>query len=503
MLAVQSLYVSYATLTIVPVTGMVVPLLSRGGSALLGAWITLGLVVGIGSNVVTSHADVKGSGLTTRMQIASKLTALAWVGVIAVAVAVTTIQPVPASAAPPTSPKGGLVTRDGHPLVVTETDGTRTAQADVSTIAFDPNLVSYVDNATGQRSCTKSWYQSIVAGQCEPRTVVTTLHSSVQQAAAASLSVPGDVVVLDVQTGHVVALYEHPRVGHDAGDATVLSPVTEQTAPGSTFKIITAAAALSQGVNVTTPLRESYTPPGGVGTITNAGMVEGGGELTKSLAESSNTAFAEIATRTGKQALSEMTETLSAWNYWGTSERGVGINVGSNLDVLDTLARTGFGQQDVRATPLALAVVAGKIATNGELPNPTLEAGTCSTADTFDISDLDQIDGTTLNASVTEPIRKGMAQSVSDGRAGALGNLPFLVEAKTGTAEDASGLYDGWVVATAPVGDPKFTVAVRVWADNMNSISRSGAADASPVAAAVLDAAMHIQTTDTGPCTYK
>lgn len=95
-----------------------------------------------------------------------------------------------------------------------------------------------------------------------------------------------------------------------------------------------------------------------------------------------------------------------------------------------------------------------------------------------------------LSDAVTEPIRDGMELAVSEGHAGVLDSLPFPVAAKTGTAEDQTGLYDGWVVAYAPAADPKYAVAVRMWADPAANVSRSGAADAAPVAAAILSAAM-------------
>ncbi len=488
MLTIQALYVALATLTVVPVTGMVVPFLSHGGSALTGMWISLGLITGVGSHHVLRHDDkTSGFRLARRMKMASTLTATAWVGVVVAAVLATYTQPAGASPATP-SWKGALITGDGTSLI-TATEGRQPARTPAPTPPYTLNTVTYLDDATAQHSCVKSLYQSLVGGQCVPRTVVASLRDMVQRSAEAAMTGPGDVVALDLRTGHVVALYERPRpnLGDDARRS---SPADYQSAPGSTFKAITAAAALSQGADVSTPLRETYTPPGGFSAIRNAGGAEGGGTLTKALAESSNTAFAEIAIRTGGAAITEAADLLSTWTQWGTDDRRTAIDTGPDLDDPDALARTGFGQQGVRATPLAMAVVAGRIATNGQSPDPTLEAGTCSASAEFAEAERPQ-SGLELSDEITGPIREGMEHAVSEAHSGTLDSLPFPVAAKTGTAEDQNGLYDGWVMAYAPADNPRFSVAVRIWSDPIEQLSRSGAADAAPVAAAVLAAAMN------------
>lgn len=491
MLTVQALYVAFATLTVFPITGMVVPFLSHGGSALLGMWASLGLIVGVGSHHVLRRDDkTYGANLTQRMELASTLTATAWVGVVIATALVITTQP---AGSAPDAPlwKGALVTGDATPLI-TATSGRQPNRTVTPTSPYDAHTVTYLDNETGQRSCARSLSQKLIGGQCIPRTVVTSLRDSVQQSAEAAMINPGDAVALDLTTGHVIALYERPRTDIEGDDAPPSSsPIEIQSAPGSTFKTVTAAAALTQGVDVSTPVHDTYTPPGGFGVIRNAGGVEGGGPLTQAISESSNTAFAEIALRTGGDAITTAAASLSAWHQWGTDHFGTAIDTGPNLDDPDALARTGFGQQGVRATPMAMAIVAGRIATNGLSLDPVLEAGTCSSSGDFVTSEQSpSVAPDELSNTIAEPIRDGMELAVSEGHAGVLDSLPFSVGAKTGTAEDETGSYDGWVMAYAPAEDPKYSVAVRIWADPVNNISRSGAADAAPVAASLLTAAM-------------
>ncbi|QXU56634.1 FtsW/RodA/SpoVE family cell cycle protein [Rhodococcus sp. LW-XY12] len=499
MLTVQALYVASATLTVVPVTGMVVPFLSHGGSALVGMWISIGLVLGIGSHpVVPPTGGTSGAKLAHRMTSASRISAAAWAVVAVIATVVVTTQPVAASSTSQTRWKSALVTRDGTTLI-SATNERQPDRSPVAQTAFAPDLVNFVDNATGQQSCTKSWLQSFVAGQCIPQPVVTSLRDSVQGAVEASMTVPGDAVGLDLHSGEVIALYERPRPNTSGGIAT-LSPVERPSAPGSTFKTVTAAAALSHGIDGSTPQREIYTPPGGVGDVVNAWRGPGGGSLPTALAESSNTAFAEIAIRAGGPVLTETAEMLSSWYRWGTDDHGLGIDVGPNLDDPDVLARSGFGQEGVRATPLAMAVVAGKIASGGTSPNPTLEAGTCSRSGQFVAKTPLADDSWTIGDHVTDPIREGMTRAVTEGHSGVLDAMSFSVAAKTGTAEDPEGFYDGWVIAYAPVETPRFSVAVRIWADHESLTSRTGAMDAAPVAAALLNAAMNTAETS-NPCT--
>lgn len=237
--------------------------------------------------------------------------------------------------------------------------------------------------------------------------------------------------------------------------------------------------------------------PAAGGGVHNAGKVDGGGDLVTSLAESSNTAFAEIATRTGLANITETAQLLSG--QAAEFPTYPGIVVGGDGDDPDSIARTGFGQQDVRATPFEMAVVAGRIATNGALPPAHFQAGVCSPDGVLhrDISETTP-PNIELDGAVTRPVIAGMTAAVEDGHAGALGDLAFPVAAKTGTADNGHGQYDGWVVALAPADDPKVVVATRVYGSD--GTSRSGAGDAAPIAAAVTVAALDAMREDIDPC---
>lgn len=509
MVSVQAIYVTLATINKAPVTGMVVPFLSNGGSSLTCMWITVGLIVGIGAHRWRPVPSATDLNIVARVDRTKWATLGLWLTVIAV-VAWQTVEPeVPArSEAQEAASRvpGPVVFRDGTPFLSASTVSDPTTGSDVHTRTLDssmPQLNGDIDAAyfvnmnTGVGTCSRPWLEHLVVKkECESPTMVTSLDSAVQTAARDSLDsrgYTGDVVALDLDDGSVLGLYSQRSNQHsyDAGYPAVYS----QSAPGSTFKTVVAASALSAGLNTTTPVRDEYTPPGGVGIVHNAGNFEGGGDLTRALAESSNTAFAEIATRTGLQSITQMAATLSADSADFSTRPG--IAVGGTEGDPDALARTGFGQQDVRASPYEMAVAVGRIATNGALPRARVELGQCI-SDELDINPSTPPPHTALDDFVTGPVLDGMRAVVQEGRAGELGDLDIAVAAKTGTADDDHGSYDGWIVALAPAESPEVVVAVRIFGGDQSP--RSGAADAAPVAAEVTIAAIEAVRKDTDPC---
>lgn len=500
MLTVQSVYVVCAALNIAPVTGMVVPFLSRGGSSLMGVWGLLGVAVGLGAHRERKVYSRAEHTLGDRVDLAGHITVAAWMTLCALLLVLPTLRPIaPNDVTTATAPgKGPMVLRDGTPAILVSIDGDDDRLSpDVA--PENRAAFNFADSVTGLGACSYEWSDEIVMRKpC--RTVVSSIAPAVQDAARTAFldaGVEGDAVAIDTASGEILALYSTPQSRQPAGieDGEVASPaVYTASAPGSTFKVVVAAAATNAGINTTTPVLDSYVPPGGTSAIHNAGLVDGGGRLETALAESSNTAFADIATRTGGDDISAMAETLSSWPYQpGTFANISRITVGVDLDDPDALARTGIGQQDVRATPLAMAVVAGNLTTNGAMPSPRLQAGLCD-GTTFARAD-GHLNAETLSPTVTTPVLDGMRQAVTTGHAGALADLDIPIAAKTGTADDGQDVYDGWIIATST----QIAVAVRIWASEAG-VSRSGAADASPIASNVLQTAQRGIGEDVNPC---
>ena len=115
-----------------------------------------------------------------------------------------------------------------------------------------------------------------------------------------------------------------------------------------------------------TPRRTGYTPEGGVGTVPNFDDTVCGGSLDQSIATSCNTAFAEVAGRVGADRLAATARAFGFGSEGLTEDVPlVASSVGDGLEDPDALARTGIGQQDVRATTMQMAVVAATIAAGG------------------------------------------------------------------------------------------------------------------------------------------
>lgn len=505
MLTVQAVYVVCAAMNIAPVTGMVVPFLSRGGSSLTGAWMVLGILVGLGAHRRQHLHGIAMNQLADRITLARRSTTAVWILMTALLLVLPAVRPSGAALAAADDGPGGvageLVFRDGTRVVLQASgDDIRRPAEDVP--GDDRPAIMYVDSVTGFGTCDASWYDDLVLrGPC--RTVVGSVVPNVQNAARAGFTdggVEGDAVAIDLSTGEVLALYSSPGSIDSTempGDQRGLPAVHTNSAPGSTFKVVVATAALAAGSDTVTPIRDSYTPPGGAVEVHNAGLVAGGGTLEQALAESSNTAFAEIATRTGAEPIEAMTHQLSSWPNDPGSVTGLPeITVGSELGDPDALARTGFGQQDVRATPFTMAVATGMIATDGRMPSPRLQSGLCDGPEF--LQDVITRREPTLNQAISEPVLRGMRDAVEDGHAGAFDGQD-AVGAKTGTADNGSGVYDGWVVAVSPVDDPRVVVAVRVWASAAGE-SRTGAVDATPIASNVRLAAERWLEDDVNPC---
>ena len=518
LISIQAVYTTAGVLGIVPLTGMTVPFMSLGGSALVGLWATLAVGVGlsaaradtgepatVGRPGRPSHAAVVGRRCSTVALLAT--------AVVAASVVVNPPVPVGSTTAKDWAlGRGQIVAADGTPLAVTVGSDGQWARgypagaryADVVGFTL-PDAGAGLELAERDRlSCDPTLWQQLLGRSCAPPTVVSTLVPAVQTAAADGLAgtgVTGDAVAVEVRSGAVLAAYStgapDPTEATGPGSAAYLAAraadrrtadgpafATYQTSPGSVFKLIVGAAALDAGVPTATPQRTSYLAPNGTRPVHNAGGAAGGGSLEDALVSSSNTAFAEIATRVGERRIAAEVDKLTAVPGGSTV---VPATIGAGPLAPDALARTGFGQQGVRTTPLTLAMLGAEIASGGLRRDPRYVAGVCDGSYRADV--LPQ-PVPVLPAVVADRLGDAMRRVVTENHAPALRTVPGGAAAKTGTAERSDGLFDGVIVTYAPVDQPRVAVAVRVEADPTTEVSRGGGVDAGPVAAGVLRAAL-------------
>jgi penicillin-binding protein A len=355
-------------------------------------------------------------------------------------------------------------------------------------------------------------------------TIVTTLVPAVQQAAAAALAGrKGAAVALDPRTGEILAMVTNP--GYDpnplashnqttalnaykalaaSGDEPLLNRATQETyPPGSTFKLVTAAAALAQGVkpedSIDAPRQLQL--PQSTAVLKNFDNEQcGDGQhdtFIDALTISCNTAFAELGMKVGAGALQKQAEAFgfnSTFPDFGLAQAKSVFP--TSLSAAQT-AQSAIGQFEVRVTPLQMAQVAAAIGNNGhemapyvvkELLGPDLKA--ISRTSPHEL-------GTPVTSDVAANLTTMMTSVVQHGT-GTSAQIPGVVVAgKTGTAQhgatDANGNFidppHAWFVGFAPAVNP--TVAVAVVIENGGGeLSATGGALAAPVAKAMMQAAL-------------
>jgi penicillin-binding protein A len=329
----------------------------------------------------------------------------------------------------------------------------------------------------------------------------------------------GSVVAIDPRTGAVLALWSWPSfdpnnlASHDfalvrTARALYLadtrnplraSSYRDRFFPGSTFKVVTAAAGLESGT--VTPLQPEYpveqqwVPPQTTRPVSNFGGSTCGGNLLEIMRVSCNTAFAHMGVDLGAE---RMVATAQAFGFDQDVPFDLPRAVQSTYpsleeftDDIPKLAQTAFGQNDVQATPLQMAMVAGAVANGGVIMEPhTVQMVRDSTGEV-----LEQASPapwrTAMSPASAAALRDAMVGVVANG-SGTLAQIPGVtVAGKTGTAQlgtDPPSSH-AWFIAFAPAEAPR--VAVAVIAEAQPGVSEvTGGRVAAPVAKAVIEAVL-------------
>ncbi len=365
--------------------------------------------------------------------------------------------------------------------------------------------------------------EQLIAGR-QPKGggVTTTLDYRTQRAAWQGIrGVIGAVVALEPGTGRILALVQSPSFdpnrlsSHDTVDMRAYydalladptqpmlnRPLVMTQPPGSTFKVVTAAAALTSGrFNPTSvlPGPAEYDLPLSTKTLRNWTGAECGpnGQVTLSeaLAQSCNTAFAWLGNELGAEALRAQARAFGFDTAFDIPLRAAESVFPADPDAPET-AMSAIGQFDVRATALQMAMVAAAVGGNGVVMRPYL---------------VQEVRGPDLSIlRTTEPQEFGRALSPEN--AGALSDMmvgvvergtasvlrgitdrngvSITVGAKTGTAQTSEDRPPvAWMIAMAPAVNPQVAVAVMVEGGGDDEVS--GNAIAGPVARAVIEAAL-------------
>lgn len=345
-----------------------------------------------------------------------------------------------------------------------------------------------------------------------------TVRADLQRIAAQQLGdKEGSVVALDPRTGAILAMVSYPTydpntlANHDtraAAEAAALldaSPEKPRLSrayqdrffPGSTFKVVTATAALTSGAitadDPSYPATGAYTPPGTTRPLQNFGGSTCGGALFEVLRVSCNTAFAQMGVDTGPEA---MVDTAERFGFNKDVPIDLTRPARSNFPTdfernLPALAQSAIGQNDVAATPLQMALVAAAVANDGVVMVPhvlrDVRDADGNIVDTYD----DEVWSTAMDRGTAALMREAMVGVVEQGTAGRLKVPGFVVGGKTGTAQLGTDppRSHAWIIGFAGPPNELPTIAVAVIVEGQEGASeQTGGRVAAPIAQAVLQA---------------
>lgn len=351
-----------------------------------------------------------------------------------------------------------------------------------------------------------------------------TIDSRIQESAQRALGErEGSVVVVDVQTGAVKAMWSFPSFDpnyvatHDdraagdvlefldriAGNPLLANAYQERYMPGSTFKVITTAAALDAGVvDLASVFDEEseFLPPQTSDPITNYGGKRCGGDLTEVFRRSCNTPFARLALAVGPESMVVASERFGIGEPIpfdlprpAASQFGDVDYFESNLPLL---AIGGFGQGNTQMVPLHMALIAASVANKGLMMKPFV-------IDAMFDHDGRLLDRTapsiwkqTMSEETSAILGRLMVEVVERGTASCCFDLAngISAAAKTGTAQlNAAGEPErshAWMIGFAPATAPRYAFAVVLKGTNAEISEGTGGTLAGPIAEKVLDIAL-------------
>ncbi len=408
--------------------------------------------------------------------------------------------------------RGRILDREGNVLAESLADGTRYYND-----ASVAHLVGYLDPRYGSQGAELAFNEALSGAapsgwpgavraefDRERRTgndIVLTIDPQIQAAATAALGArKGAIVALDPRNGEVLAMVSVPT--YDPGSLGTLgdqlledanSPQLNRATqglypPGSTFKSVTATGILESGVaspETVVTCKDEIVIDGFPIDCSNTAQGEGTYPFSEAFTFSVNAIFADLGVKLGWAGLTDIAKrygfgsrpsfTLDA----ATSQ----IHGPGSEETKTLLASTAFGQGELLATPLQMALVAAAIANGGVLERPHIgleERGENGSVGAIESPSSRRI----IDASLAATMRDFMVSVVQNGQANGV-NIPGIaVGGKTGTAEAGDGTSHAWFIAFAPAQDPRIAIAVVV--EN----GGQGGVVASPIAGQVIRAAL-------------
>jgi peptidoglycan glycosyltransferase len=355
--------------------------------------------------------------------------------------------------------------------------------------------------------------------------VATTINPQVQQAAWDAMQkgcgggpCKGSVVALEPSTGKILGMVSSPsydpnllashdgnvqsdswqQLRDDPNSPLVNRAISETYPPGSTFKVVTTAAALANGATPDTQVTAAarIPLPDSTATLENYGGTTCGSDPTTTLrtafAKSCNTAFVDLGIKTGADALRKAAQAFGLDGAPPPIPLQVAASTVGPITDGAALGMSSIGQKDVALTPLQNAMIAATVANGGVTMQPYL------------VDDLKGPDLANLSSTSPHELRRAVSSQVATTltdlmidaeqvtqQTGAIAGVQ--IASKTGTAEHGSDPRNtpphAWYIAFAPAKAPKVAIAVLV-ENGGDRLSATGGALAAPIGRATIAAAL-------------
>ncbi|MCL8015938.1 penicillin-binding protein 2 [Streptomyces sp. AS02] len=375
----------------------------------------------------------------------------------------------------------------------------------------------YQDLLDGTDTRLKSVLDTVTNKRSDPGNVITTIDPDVQKAAYDALGDnKGAAVAIDPATGKILAVVSTPSYDPSritTGDADAWKQLTKDAdkpmtnralrqplPPGSTFKLVVAAAALEDGlyssVDDKTVSPDPYPLPQSSSDLTNENPSAPceNASIRVALQYSCNNVFGKMAVDLGQDKVRAMAEKFG----FNDEEQDVPVRAytsvyPSDMDKAQT-ALSGIGQFDVTATPLQMAMVSAAIANGGKLVSPHMVSKiTDSGGDVLE--NYDDRAGTEeiVSSDTAEQLQSAMQTVVEEGTGTNAQISGATVGGKTGTAqhgEKNSKTPYAWFTSYGKADGKEVAVAVVVEQSDAARSEVSGNGLAAPVARKVMEAAL-------------
>jgi penicillin-binding protein A len=372
---------------------------------------------------------------------------------------------------------------------------------------------SHNDDLVGNKAEFSSILDQLQGQGQEGDDLVTSLDSGAQQAAESGLAGRcGSVVALEPETGKVRAMVSEPTYdpndvassdGFTALNENKLSPLFNRATqagypPGSSFKVVTATAALDSGKFKPDSVLSGKSPI----DISGAPLSNFGGEqfgdvnLTFALTHSINTVWAQVGEKVGKGTLYKymrrygfdakpsLDYPAQQLNPSGVYQNGRLLDEANSVDI----GRVAIGQERLQVTPLQMAMVASAVANEGDLMRPRLWDRVVDPDGRTIKRMKPKKQSTVMSDETAAQLTEMMTDVVREGTGTAAALSGINVAGKTGTAQVGpspcgSQPNQAWFIGFAPVEAPKVAVAVTV-----ERTTGQGGSDAAPIAKSVMEA---------------